>query len=250
LVLEINNDATFAALIAPIIDRVAISVHNAIDKQAVAELRGSHRFHPAALALFAPTIAAGTISGHEYRELTRYEHFGSSADFLQGLADRGAVTLADNGDIIATEAGREVALELVNLQTKSVDELFAPLLTHHAHLRSSLDRAAEAAVADSTSVLAPYAKRGWLPTEASNAVHIWNNAVILRLHRSDAHAQAWASARLTPTSMRALQPGTQRNAIESDTNVKAGVAWNPLTTDERLQLLAGLGALPGTGSPI
>ncbi len=248
--LDLHNDATFAALIAPVIDRVAISVHNAIDKAAVAALRGNNRFHPAALALFAPTIAAGTISGYEYRELTRYQHFGSSEEFMQGLADRGAVQLNAAGDIVATDAGRTVAIELVKQQSDAVDALFAPLRKSHAHIRQALDSAVAAAAADETSTLAPYAKRGWLPTEASDAVHIWNNAVILRLHRSDAHAHAWAAEGLTPASVRALQPGPQRDAIEAETNTRAGVAWRPLGADERLQLLAGLAALPGTGAPI
>lgn len=246
----LENAARFAALVAPLIDRAAISVHNAISKDAVTALRGDHAFHPGALALISCVVAAGPVTGHEYAELTRYQHFGPSDKLLTGLQERGAIVLESEGGFIATPAGAEVARALVTLQGQTNTELFAPVGHLLPELRRMLDVAAQAAAGDPDSVLGPFLGRGWMPEGASDAAHVWNNSVILRMHRSDAHATAWKEAGQTAQEMRVLPAGPERDAIEVRTNELASLPWLGLTADERLSLLAGLGALPGTGSPI
>ncbi len=246
----LSNDAFFASLIAPIIDRVAISIHPAVDKQAVDSLRGANRFHPAALSMLAGTLAAGPITAAEYSELSRYQHFGSSDVFLQGLADRGGVELLADGSFVATTEAAEVARRLVVLQCDAATTLFAPRSSSLSRLRAWLDQACVAASTDPNSTLAAYASRAWMPDDATDAAHIWNNAVILRLHRSDAHAVAWKQASHDANSIRTLAAGPDRDAIEDQTNTLAATAWCSLSKEERLHLLAGLGALPGNGSPI
>ena len=46
-----------------------------------------------------------------------------------------------------------------------------------------------------------------------------------------------------------MEPGPRRDRIEVDTNRRAAAPWAALAADERLDLLAGLGALPGAGEP-
>lgn len=247
---SLSNAADFAALIAPIIDRVAISIHPAIDKQSIDALRGTNRFHPGALSMFAGALAAGPISASEFSELSRYQHFGSSEVFLKGLADRGGVEIRDDGSFEATPSAVEVAHRLVELQCGAATSLFAPRLASLSSLRTLLDQACVAAAGDPNSPLAAYAARAWMPDAASDAAHIWNNAVILRLHRSDAHALAWKHVGHDAISIRTLAHGPERQAIEVETNTLAATPWKDLTEAERVQLLAGLGALPGVGSPI
>jgi hypothetical protein len=242
--------AVFASLVAPIVDRIAISVHNAIDKEKIAALRGDNRFHPGVLALMAGPLAGGPITPVEISELMRYEHFGAAEPFLVGLIDRGAITRDADGSITATSAGCDVAKQVVALQVETVEKLFAPRQRSLALLRSLTDRAKTAAVNDPSSALSRYAARAWLPADASDGAHIWNNTVVLRMHRSDAHAQAWKAQGHSAADIRAMSAGPARDAIEQRTNELAGVPWVPLHSDERWQLLAGLGALPGTGSPI
>ena len=245
----LDDPSRYAALVAPAVDRCAISVHPAVDKSAMAALRGEHRFAPQAFALFAGTLAAGPISMNEFSELLRYRHFGSPETFLNGLVERGAVTVNSDGSFETTEAARDVAKQVVELQCATIDSLWAPRRSSHVGLRVLADRAVAAAVADD-SVLARYNNRSWLPENASDAAVIWTACVTLRMHRSDAHARAWAERGHTADSVRELESGAEREAIEARTNELASPPWAALTADERLAFLAGLAALPGTGSPI
>jgi hypothetical protein len=246
----LDDPAAYSALVAPVIDRTAISLHSAVPKEQMTALRGEHRFHPGALALFAGMLSAGPISKVEFGELMRYQHFGSSDEFLAGLADRGAVNIAQDGSFAATPEALDVAKNVVALQAESVTKLFAPLAKSLPELRGLISQCRVAAMEDPISTLSRLSGRAWLPEGASDAAHIWDAAVVLRMHRSDAHAKAWAEAGHTATSIRALGAGAERGAIEARTNELAASPWVPLSASDRLTLLAGLGALPGTGSPI
>ena len=68
---------------------------------------------------------------------------------------------------------------------------------------------------------------------------------VLRYHRADAHAAAWQAAGLTSKDIREMPAGATRIAIEADTNQRAGVPYATLSPDERLTLLAALGAFAG-----
>ncbi len=246
----LEDAASFSALIAPVIDRTAISLHNAINKDALTALRGEHRFHPGALALFAGMLCGGPITGEEYSELMRYQHFGSPDQFLAGLADRGAITIAADGAFTATEAGLEVAKKVIDLQVQTVTQLFAPRSASLPQLNALITKSREAAMADPMSTLSRLSGRAWLPADTSDAAHIWDCSVVLRMHRSDAHATAWKEAGHVASEMKSMGASDGRTAIELRTNELAATPWLPLTPEERLTLLAGLGALPGTGAPI
>jgi hypothetical protein len=246
----VDDPAAFSGLVAPVVDRIAISVHPAVDKDAVEALRGELKFRPAAMTLFAGAIAGGTVRAHEYSELNRYEHFGPGGPFLEGLASRGAITIAADGSFTGTSDGIAVAKALVTLQSAAATQLFSPRTASWASLRSVLDRCCTAAATDPLSPLGAYARRAWMPDDASDAAHIWNNCVVLRMHRSDAHAHAWMEQGLTAPEVKKLPAGAQRDAIEARTNVLAAVPWIGLSAHERTVLLAGLAALPGTGAPI
>lgn len=245
----LDNPATFSSLIAPAIDRTAISLHSVVDKAKLQALRGENRFHPAAIALFAGPLATGGMSQVEYDELTRYQHFGSSADFLAGLADRGAVELID-GEIRTTVAAVEVAKNLVLLQSETVTTLFEPRQSLLPVICQLILRARGAAIGDPISPTSRLMGRAWLADDASDAARIWDASVVLRMHRADAHAIAWREAGLTAPDIRVMAPGAARDAIEVRTNELAATPWAGLNPDERITLLSGLAALPGTGVPV
>lgn len=248
--LQLNDASAFSALIAPVIDRTAISVHNAVEKEKVSALRGEHRFAPGALSLFAGMLLGGPISQHEFNELMRYQHFGSSDAFLAGLAERGAITMGADGSISPTAAGAEVARRLVLIQADTIAAVWAPKQPSLQELSHVIMKARAAAVADPLSTLSKLTGRAWLSPDASDASLIWDAAVVLRMHRSDAHALAWAERGHTAQAMKQMQASDERSVIEDRTNELAATPWVPLEPHERLQLLAGLGALPGLGSPI
>lgn len=247
---ELEDAAAFSALVAPVVDRIAIAVHNAVDKNDITALRGENRFHPGALALFAGLMVSGPVSAEEFSELTRYQHFAPTTVLLDGLAQRGAIVLDDDYGFTATPEAVAVSKGIVALQAKAVTALFAPLAPTLPGLWSLLERAQSAAVADPNSLLSRLFNRSWLPSDASDGAKIWNSCVLLRMHRSDAHAMAWKEAGLTAPEIRELGPSPERTAIEVRTNELAAAPWVGLSATERLMLLAGMGALPGTGAPI
>lgn len=247
---ELEDAAAFSSLMAPIVDRIAISVHNAVDKNELAALRGDHKFHPGALALFAGLLVAGPVAADEFAELTRYQHFAPTSVLLEGLAQRGAIVLADDFGFTATPDAVAVSKGVVELQAKAVTSLFSPLAARLPGLWSLVERAHNAAVADPNSLLSRLFDRSWLPDDATDAAKIWNSCVLLRMHRSDAHAMAWKEAGLTVQQIREMAPSPERMAIEVRTNQLAAAPWAGLAPSERLTLVAGLGALPGVGSPI
>jgi hypothetical protein len=246
----LDDAAAFSAFVAPVIDRTAISVHHAVDKEAIKALRGENKFSPAVLIMMAGNIATGPIGAHEFSQLSRYQHFGPNDALLAGMAERGAIVIADDGSFAGTPAAIEMSQAIVRLQAAAVDALFGPLQASLATIRPLMDSARAAAIADPMSMLATYASRSWLPDDASDAAHIWNSSVLLRLHRSDAHAKAWSEAGHTTATIRQLAKGPERDAIEVRTNELAAAPWVPLNPHERLTLLAGLASLPVPCSPV
>jgi hypothetical protein len=67
----------------------------------------------------------------------------------------------------------------------------------------------------------------------------------LRFHRFDSHIAAWRDAGLSLTQIKEFAPGTERDAIEAETNVRASIPYRALGPDERLELIAGTAALHG-----
>jgi hypothetical protein len=80
---------------------------------------------------------------------------------------------------------------------------------------------------------------------AAAALRLHTRLSVLCYHRADAYAAAWHAAGLTSTAIQHLPAGPARDAIESDTNDRAGQPYATLGPDERIALLAGLAALPG-----
>ena len=83
------------------------------------------------------------------------------------------------------------------------------------------------------------------PADASPALCLTTRLGALRHHRADAHRAAWTAAGLTVGEVRSLPDGPARQAIEDETNRRDAPIYAGLSADERLELLAGLGALPG-----
>jgi hypothetical protein len=83
------------------------------------------------------------------------------------------------------------------------------------------------------------------PADATVALLLHHRLSVLRYHRADAHAAAWQAAGVTGEAMKQMPAGPPRNAIEAETNRRAGVPYAVLSPDERIRLLAGLAALPG-----
>ncbi len=245
----LNTPASIAALMAPVVDRLVISASHAVDADALSALKGDNRFHPKALSLIAANLASGQMREQDLATLSRYQHFGSHTPFLDGLQERGAITMDSAGAITPTSAGLEMAQNIARMQGSTISELWQPRAKGVETVAPLVAQCAAAAVADD-SPLAQYAKQAWMPDDASTAAKLWNDLTVLRLHRADAHAKAWTEAGLTATQMKDLEPGEQRDQIELRTNELAAPAWSPLAPSDGVTVLAELAALPGVGFPL
>lgn len=67
----------------------------------------------------------------------------------------------------------------------------------------------------------------------------------LRFHRFGSHIAAWSSAGLSLEQIKQLGPSPERDAIESETNRRAGIPYRGLTPEQRLELIAGMAGLHG-----
>ena len=118
---------------------------------------------------------------------------------------------------------------------------------HAAGPKRTSSHSASARSADRRPRVAPTATRRWRhPTSRStprSACSFTTGAVALP--PADAHAAAWQAAGLTSATIRQMAAGPARDAIEVETNRRAGQPYAVLTPDERLTLVAGLAALPG-----
>jgi hypothetical protein len=83
------------------------------------------------------------------------------------------------------------------------------------------------------------------PADAPVGLLLHTRVSVLRYHRADAHADAWQAAGLTSTTIGQMPAGPARDAIEAETNRRAGLPYASLSPDERIALLGGLAALPG-----
>lgn len=85
----------------------------------------------------------------------------------------------------------------------------------------------------------------YLPDGVSPAYVLVERITCLRWYRFDAHVGAWEAAGLTGEQMRAGTEGAERDAIEAETNRRGAPPYAVLSADERLDFVAGLGALTG-----
>jgi hypothetical protein len=247
----LDDPAGFAALIAPVLDRAAIGVHLARPRDAIGEIRVRHGIERLGFLLEFrnPVLAGVSIPLAGLHAVVRYPPPGFVDDELDALVGGGLVTI-DGDALVPTERARAIVGDLVSVTDHVVAELWAWRESSFARLQRLVEAAIDSARGTGG---AAFAVQTSAPVELpgrSEAFGLWNHLWPLRYHRADAHAAAWHDAGLTASEMVTLAPGEQRDRIEADTNRRAAAPWTGLSPDDRLELLAGLGALPGAGVPV
>lgn len=246
----LDDPVRYAALIAPVLDRAAIGVHLARPREAIVEIRERHGIERLGFLLEFrnPVLAGVNIPLSGLHAVVRYPEPGFVDEELDALVGGGLVT-TDGDELVPTERAQAVVDDLVSVMDHVVNELWAWRSASFGPLRELVRAAIEGArdtggAAFAVQTSAPIALPG-----RSDAFQLWNHLWPLRYHRADAHAAAWAADGLTAAEIAAMEPGERRDRIEADTNRRAAPPWAALTADQRLDLLAGLGALPGAGEP-
>ncbi|NUR74360.1 MAG: hypothetical protein HOU81_26415 [Hamadaea sp.] len=247
--------AAYAALIAPAIDRVFAETMLATRSMGGRELSESFGGPPAVgfLIDLRTRLGAGeSVTPGQFAAVRRYGDLAKAREILTGQAERGMLTIAEDGTFRATDRGREFLSALYDLHTQVTATLWVgfpvPRLSELAGraLAVASDPATWAVTADG------HALSAMLPVpdpSTRNGVTLLNRLGTLRYHRADAHAAAWQAAGRTAADMATLPVHSAvRIPIEQETNRGAAAPWTALRPAERLEFLAGLAALPCAAS--
>jgi hypothetical protein len=236
----------FAAIVAVEIDRTRFPIVDGVRDRLLANgLPQRHSLSMAGLQLlpfFRHLLPDRSVSRAAVRACGRYI---PDDTFDAGWAELDSAGLIQcSGSAVAlSERGRAVAREMHDALVVEVNRLWGSDAAL-ADLERLAQRALEAAAATggpAFSVMAP----PFDPPASTTGSRAAERLSCLRIHRSDAHAEAWAAAGLTAEQAPALGPGPQRDAIEQDTNRRASAPYEALAPGERGSLLGMLGGLPG-----
>jgi hypothetical protein len=245
----LDDPVAFAALVAPVIDRAAVGVHMAVPRERIGELREKYGIERLGylIELRQPVLAGVPVSLNGLSAIVRYPPPGFIDEEIARQLEAG--TLERDGDyLVGTERGRAVVADVIALQDEVVTELWAWRAPTFERLEELVVKAIDAARSSGGAAFAVQTSAP-VPPGRSAAYRLWSVLWPLRYHRADAHAAAWAAEGLIAHEMAELPAGEQRDRIEAETNRLAAPPWVGLSPAERLELLAGLGALPGFGQP-
>lgn len=236
---------SFGAHIRPVIDRVYVSVR-AASRDRVRELYSQFGFKPGFESSFYFGLLARPMPADSFAAATTYSGSDMTAELAQGIA-----TVDGEGTWRLTDLGREVAQAVQRTIGAGAEELWSrtpidtmpgmavvPRLTE---LVGTLLEHGVCSAGPAFGAMAPV----YEPPDASPAVRLTTRLGALRHYRADAHRAAWQAAGLTATEIRTMPLGPERAAIEAETNRRDDPIYGALSADERLELLAGLGALTG-----
>ena len=236
---------SYAALIRPVIDRVYVGLRRASREQ-VREVYQRYGTRPSLEIDCYFGLLARPMPAPAYAAVTAYRQ-----PSVEEVLAPGTVTVDEAGTWRLTELGREVALAVQLAVARGAQQAWSnppiatmPGLAVVPRLADLIGRLLDAGCATGGPAYAAMVP-AYEPPDASPAVRLTTRLGALRHHRADAHRAAWQAAGLSAEQIVAMPDGPERQAIEAETNRRDEPIYRALTQDERLELLAGLAALPG-----
>jgi len=236
---------TFAAYVAPAIDRVFRSGMRAAREQGGRDLvlayGGSERV--GWLIEFRTSLAwpGRTVTSEQFAAVTRYRDQDAAWASLRRSAELGALDLVDGG-LRASADGQAFLVELFARQGLAVSQHWADQMAYVRACLQPLARLLVAAALDQGPAFAAMAPV-YEPGDAPPGLLLLNRLGTLRYYRADAHADAWMAAGETAATIATMPAGPDRDAIEADTNRRAALPFAALDVNDQLRLLADLAAL-------
>jgi hypothetical protein len=237
----------FTRLIARTIDRVCLAGASAVPADAVSTLSTDHPVDVSAVSLIATIITDDDMTWDELGVPMRYTPAPQRRGFAEHFASAGILSLTDDA-IAFTDAGRAAARAYVDLMPDAIASLWQIDTARIPVLAHKLQPVFNAAL-ESRSPFVHITQRAIRPTVTTPAYDLWRNLILVRRHRSDAHAAAWAAVGHDETTIQTTADGPERRAIEDDTNDRHAPIWHTLPADDHSIVLALLGGLNGTGTP-
>ena len=236
----------YASLIAPVLERLTFAVvTKSVSRTSGAPAPGG----PAtdAMRMFAQlrtALAGRTVTSAGIAAVYRYRDPEEVRRDLDGLVAAGLIDVDSVGAVEATETGRRMLAAMYQTAAEVTSQLWGQHDKALADLNDLAGRVVQAGLATGGEAYLTMAPP-YEPADATVGLLLHHRLSVLRYHRADAHAAAWQVAGLTSETVMQLHPGPARDAIEAETNRRAGLPYATLSADERLALLAGLAALPG-----
>ncbi|MGC5285597.1 hypothetical protein [Micromonospora sp. DT231] len=193
----------------------------------------------------------GTVDAPGFAAITRYGDPLVVRRTVDKQVAHGMLHRRPDGALSATERGAAFLAELYQVHAEVTEELWAGHDERVSRLVAVLGRLLSYALVladeegdrggSAFAAMAPPHE----PDGTPSGVLLLNRLGTLRYHRADAHAEAWAAAGHTASSIATLPAGPERLAIELETDRRAAGPYSVLGADERLTMLADLAALPG-----
>ncbi|MGN9808375.1 hypothetical protein ACTMSW_03320 [Micromonospora sp. BQ11] len=234
---------SYAAMIRPVVDRVYVGARDAA-RPALEAYYAERGLRPGFEASFPFGLLARPMRAEALADALVYTSGDMTHEREQGVA-----TVDADGAWHLTPLGRELALAVQRMVGEAAEERWASgadllpgleVVPRLAELVGRLLVQGCATGGPAFRAMAPV----YEPADASAALRLASRLGALRHHRADAHRAAWRAAGLTVAGIRALPEGPERRAVEDETNRRDEPIYAALPSDERIELLAGLGALP------
>lgn len=235
----------FAGATAPVVKRLRAAVEHGLSLTLADFLHEWELDAPSArlLAQLRNTTPGRLASWSAVAAVHVYESPSTVMRAVDDLVERGLIETTVDGARTTTK-GREGIVVLQRLTEKVSDELWGE---HTARceallplLRGVVDTAAETGGEGFGLQYPPYEHEG-----ASATAQVAELLEALWYHRFDAHVSAWRAAGLDAYEAQLITGGTLFRVLQEDTDVRDGAAYSTLKSKQRVELLSGLGSLPG-----
>lgn len=236
---------SYAGQLRPVLDRVYVGAR-AASRERVRAAYQRLGLTPGFESSFYFGLLARPMTAEAFAAATTYSGGDMSEELAQGTAERD-----DAGTWRLTGLGRQAAQAVQQALGEGAEEHWSrttiatmpglAVVPRLVELVGTLLAAGLATGGPAFRAMVPV----YEPAGASPALCLITRLGALRHHRADAHRAAWAAAGLTVDQLQALPDGPRRWAIEAETDRLDEPIYAVLPAGERIELLAGLGALPG-----
>lgn len=240
----LSESEQFAAVIAPHLDRLRLGVMRASMTLGMESgLLNGAGMDPGTFTVFAMLRNAypdRAVPIESYRAAYVYQDPATFDSALAVMLDAGHV-VADDQAVALSDSGRELIAGVRAVGARAANQLWGggPLPVNSLADRCLAAAGRIAVPGGAFHLVAPPHDE----PDDTDATRLAERLTGLRWHRFDAHVAAWTAAGLSVTAAKELESGPLHDAVEAETNRRAGPAYEALTSHERTSMLDALNTL-------
>lgn len=234
-----------AALVAPAIDRLRMTLMNAVLARGFPPSATQVGLDPSTgmmLAYLRNSWPNREVLRSSVSAVFTYQPEKPVGSLLDALVALGLLEEPGPARLRLSPTGRRVVTDLHLAADAVASDLWSGAEPHVAGAAPLVTICLSASRGDLGSAFELMAPRDF-PAEISSSGILAEQLTGLRFHRFDAHIAAWRGAGYTIEDLEGLDD-TARQELESETNRRAAAPYEALTPEQRAQLVAHLKALP------